>query len=558
MIRRPPRSTQGVSSAASDVYKRQELYQVVFFGVIFTVAAIGALAYWGVREIRRDAAVVAVESSARGLSGAVTVLLNAVRSSNKEIGDELLSSLKPADLRRKFEKVLISHPGVTAAIVSDAQGLQYLITRRFGGVVEAVPDQSRTAMQWSLFKDGAEQDADFKGWQIDLPKVSQALADEFSHLEPGQVNWRSSSSFHHAEGAWVTASSLVEAQGGGRLMLSFAFPVETVLSQLGGAERGGAERIFLYWDNGRAMSADNVSTGQVREQGGKPLLPEELADPVVRTAVTRLAAGSTNAPFSFKVDKEIWWAYAYPLTIFGDTLSLGVAVPRKNVLSTLTSDSFLQGGAVVLILAAFGVLFILRRNRPRIEALGMRREAAVTGQDILDIVNAGEGGRVEFKQTLRFNLNSGKNGREIEHASLKTVSAFLNSEGGTLLVGVTDDGTIAGFGEDGFESDDRALLHFNNLVDRHIGTEFSRYIDSAVIEVQGQKVLRVHCVPAPVPVILDSGKGEEFYVRSGPASRCLTMKQFYDWLKKHQPVPSLNSGAAAGGTVFGTAVPAEP
>ncbi|GAB5802026.1 hypothetical protein JMUB7516_27350 [Staphylococcus aureus] len=32
MIRRPPRSTQGVSSAASDVYKRQAYTQSVFSG----------------------------------------------------------------------------------------------------------------------------------------------------------------------------------------------------------------------------------------------------------------------------------------------------------------------------------------------------------------------------------------------------------------------------------------------------------------------------------------------------------------------------------------------
>ena len=32
MIRRPPRSTQGVSSAASDVYKRQELLRQDKYG----------------------------------------------------------------------------------------------------------------------------------------------------------------------------------------------------------------------------------------------------------------------------------------------------------------------------------------------------------------------------------------------------------------------------------------------------------------------------------------------------------------------------------------------
>jgi len=119
-------------------------------------------------------------------------------------------------------------------------------------------------------------------------------------------------------------------------------------------------------------------------------------------------------------------------------------------------------------------------------------------------------------------------------AETRQVGYFERAEGGTLLIGVADDGTVTGFDEDRFESDDKALLHFNNLVDRHIGTEFSRYIDSRVIELGEKRVLCIHCVPAPVPAILDAAKGEEFYVRSGPASRCLTLKQFQDWLGKHQ------------------------
>eukprot|EP00831_Metopus_contortus_P017290 TRINITY_DN17283_c0_g1_i3.p1 TRINITY_DN17283_c0_g1~~TRINITY_DN17283_c0_g1_i3.p1 ORF type:complete len:139 (-),score=30.98 TRINITY_DN17283_c0_g1_i3:102-518(-) len=39
MIRRPPRSTQGVSSAASDVYKRQ--YQRRVHGIIYTIISQG-------------------------------------------------------------------------------------------------------------------------------------------------------------------------------------------------------------------------------------------------------------------------------------------------------------------------------------------------------------------------------------------------------------------------------------------------------------------------------------------------------------------------------------
>lgn len=520
--------------------KGKQLYRLVFYGVIFAVAAVGALVYTGVREIRHDAAVVAVENSARGLSGAVTVLLNAVRNSNQEMGQGLLKSLKPAALRKEFGAVLKDHQNLAAVMVSDGQGLRYLLTRRFGGMVEAVPDEMHSAVAWTLFKDGKADDKPFSGWELELPQVDHVLSDEFSHLEPGQVNWRSAGRFHHVNVAWITASSLVESGSGERLMLSFAFPAEAILSQLSEAERGGAERIFLYWGDGRAMPVSGLGADVGPDLAGQSLTPDQLPDPVVRQAVSGLAArdkGMNKAPdkpFSFVNNHEIWWTWAMPLSIFGDTLSLGVAVPRKNVLSTLTSDSFLQGGAVVLILMAFGVLFILHRNRGRIESLGMRRAAALTAGDVTDLIQAGEGGRLEFKQTLRFNLKSGKNGKEIEHACLKTVSAFLNTEGGTLLIGVADDGTVTGFDEDRFDSDDKALLHFNNLVDRHIGTEFSRYIDSKVIEVGEKRVLRVHCVPAPAPAILDAAKGEEFFVRSGPASRSLTLKQFHDWLKKHQ------------------------
>ncbi|NDV19353.1 hypothetical protein GO013_07975 [Pseudodesulfovibrio sp. JC047] len=515
----------------------KELYRLVFSGVIFVVAAVGALAYWGVREIRQDAAVVAVESSARGLSGAVTVLLNAVRNSNDEMSDGTLSSLKPKALRKEFRDLFEKHSSVKAVLVSDGQGMRYMLARHGQGIVEVLSGEDHsTPMTWTLFKSDGSTDTAFSGWNIDRAAVDQVLADEFAYLKPGEVNWRSASQAFNARESLVSASSLMETEQGSKVMVSFAFPVSGVVSQLGGAERGGAERVFLYWNDGTALPVAGLGVeGRAVDPTTRSLSASEIADPVIARAVSDLAALGTvpETPLSFVYEREVWWTYALPLSIFGDTMSLGVVVPRANVVSTLTSDSFLQGGATALILIAALMLFILHRNRSRIEALGLRREAAVTEADVLDLVASGESGRLEFKQTLRFNLKSGKNGREIEHASLKTVSAFMNSDGGTLLVGVADDGTIAGFEEDKFGTSDHALLHFNNLVNQHVGPEFTRYIDTAIIQVHGVDILRIHCVPAPTPALLDMKKGEEFYVRSGPASRSLSLSQFYEWLKEH-------------------------
>ena len=74
---------------------------------------------------------------------------------------------------------------------------------------------------------------------------------------------------------------------------------------------------------------------------------------------------------------------------------------------------------------------------------------------------------------------------------MKTVVAFLNSDGGTLLVGVSDDGKIVGCSEDGFRNHDKYLLHVTNLVQRHIGVEFSRYLRYDLRPIEGESILEL-------------------------------------------------------------------
>lgn len=506
------------------------LYRVLFYGVILTALSVGLLVFWGVREVRRDAAVVAVENSARGLAGTVTVLVNTVTSSNREMGIADLSGLQPERLRKTFVPAMKDYPDLVSVMVSDEHGLRYILSRVEGGnLKEGVPEKGASpALHWySVGETGRAED---RGLDVafDLASANAVLSNEFSHLSPEQINWRSANRFLHQGESWLTASTLIKAAGH-KAMVSYVFPVEGIAARLAGAEKGSAEKIFLYWDNGKAFSLGDVD-------GGDQAMSDTVSDPVIEMATSRLSAdgGLRGAPFSFKAGDAVWWAYVMPLTVFGDTLSLGVAVPMRNVTSTLTSDTFLQVFGGLLVLLAGGALVVLRRNRLRIEAMGGRQKVARTAEDVLHLIAEGESDTLEFKQTLRFNLKSGRNGREIEHASLKTVAGFLNSEGGTLLVGVADNGAMAGFAEDGFGSADKALLHFNNLVNQHIGTEFASYINTSIIEVQGREILRVHCLPAQAPAFLDTGKVEEFYVRSGPASRTLTHSQFYEWLQKHR------------------------
>ena len=521
---------------ARKAIKGKQLFNILLFGVIFAVVAVGSLAYWGVREIRRDAANVAVESSARGLAGAVTVLVNSVAKSNDEIGIDILADLKPDGMRKAIKKAFKEHPSLTSVMISDSEGLRYMLSRRASGCLELIPERGEDrSTRWTLWKGDGTAETVQPEASYDRHVVDSTLAEEFQHMRPGLVNWHSSYRFHAEGESWLTASVLID-EDGQTFMASYIFPIDAVISQLGGAEKGSAEKVFLFWSSGKVLPVTGYTGVKVvGDRASQALEADKVDDPVIAGAATLLASKSRDhsAPFSYVVGGETWWAYVLPLSVFGDTMSLGVAVPRTSIVSTLTSDTFLQVFSGVLAIFAAIVLFILYRNRARIEALGLRQKAARSGDDILRLIADGESSTLEFKQTLRFNLKAGKNGKEIEHASMKSIAGFLNSDGGTLLVGVADNGTVTGFEEDQLGSDDKALLHFNNLVNQHVGTEFARYLDTAIIEVQGKHVLRAYCLPAAAPAILKSGKGEEFYIRSGPASRQLTLSQFYEWLQKH-------------------------
>jgi predicted HTH transcriptional regulator len=148
------------------------------------------------------------------------------------------------------------------------------------------------------------------------------------------------------------------------------------------------------------------------------------------------------------------------------------------------------------------------------------------------LIDQGESENLEFKSTMRMNLKSGKFGKEVEFAWLKTVVAFLNTNGGTLLIGVDDNGIIQGLDADDFENDDKCRLHFKNLISQHIGLEFSEFIEFDLKSTEGKTIGVVHCSRANAPVFLKHGRDEDFFIRSGPASLKLSVSQVLKYLKQ--------------------------
>ncbi|WP_271762413.1 Eco57I restriction-modification methylase domain-containing protein [Anabaena sp. CS-542/02] len=171
-----------------------------------------------------------------------------------------------------------------------------------------------------------------------------------------------------------------------------------------------------------------------------------------------------------------------------------------------------------------------------------RTFAPMTGDaEIIELIQQGEGAKIEFKSTARWNLRDNKQDKAMEHEIVKTVAAFLNADGGTLLIGVNDDGEPLGLTNDyqtlRKQNNDGYMLFLNNdLLLREIGKDSGTLFQITFHQVSGQDVCRVIVKPSPKPVYVkvkdNSGREEEvFYLRSNNSSVKLSTKEAVEYSK---------------------------
>jgi DNA-binding response OmpR family regulator len=197
-------------------------------------------------------------------------------------------------------------------------------------------------------------------------------------------------------------------------------------------------------------------------------------------------------------------------------------------------------GAVDFITKPFDPAEVRARVRRHVELQQERRRLLATAvspeERIKLIIAEGENDHTEFKSTLRWSLKENRVSHGVEIAWLKTVAAFLNSDGGRLLVGVENQGTPLGIQSDGFENEDKYLLHVNNLLNQHLGAQHAANVRFGLYPAGGLKVLLIECSPAARPVFLVDAGQESFYVRTGPGTRKLGMSEMLDYVAERQRI----------------------
>ena len=152
---------------------------------------------------------------------------------------------------------------------------------------------------------------------------------------------------------------------------------------------------------------------------------------------------------------------------------------------------------------------------------------------ILQDISGGETATREFKETLRWNIRSEQYDKQITHSCLKTVCAFLNTDGGTLYIGVNDSGEPSGLSRDGFKNDDKFLLHFYNVIKQTMGEMAATHVDARIVPMEDCRVCQVICKRwrgTGLVVLKQTNGKEESFVRTGPSTVQLQISEVSEYL----------------------------
>ena len=152
----------------------------------------------------------------------------------------------------------------------------------------------------------------------------------------------------------------------------------------------------------------------------------------------------------------------------------------------------------------------------------------------LELIEKGESDYAEFKSSLRWDYRQNQVNKDLEYVIAKTISAFLNSQGGRLFIGVDDNKQILGLENDfktlgGKMSKDGFLLKLDEIVNNYLGKEVHQYLSVNFVSENGKEFCVIDISPSSFPVFCKKDSGQEFYIRAQASSTPLNMSEAMEY-----------------------------
>ena len=157
------------------------------------------------------------------------------------------------------------------------------------------------------------------------------------------------------------------------------------------------------------------------------------------------------------------------------------------------------------------------------------------------LVDGGENNFVEFKSSLRYCMHTHQARKILEHEVVSAIAAFLNTDGGTLLIGVNDRSESLGLENDysTLKKGKQNLDGFKLKIQQDVIKKYfdNRYIKNIVYKYpifKGKEICQIEVSPSSYPVFIElENNKKEFYNRKDALSESLDGEAQSAWEKDH-------------------------
>jgi energy-coupling factor transporter ATP-binding protein EcfA2 len=155
------------------------------------------------------------------------------------------------------------------------------------------------------------------------------------------------------------------------------------------------------------------------------------------------------------------------------------------------------------------------------------------------LIAQGESSRLELKSTMRYNQKTGRRDEEMDKEIARTLCAFMNTEGGTLIIGVDDDGMALGLDDDfstlGRRRNRDGLAQAFANITKHlfVPSVLQKYYTARFEQYQGKSIYVVEVEKSEEPVFCLFDGVREFYIRELTTTRKLDAKDTLDYCLGH-------------------------
>lgn len=441
-----------------------------------------------------------------------------------------------SDMNKYFSDILANLDGLSSVFIGDSRGRQYILYRDKKSWIsgERFENQTESKVEWSRwenFKNPISNWAEVIDYDTRDEIWYQNLKIEFSDT----ILWTQTHQFFSTKNIGTTGVIFwINELSGDTLYCAANLSLNTLNKSSAKLNKYSGRTAFILTQHNHYITipskGDSLLQPRTTFISNLDFSKNQRVEKIL--SEWQKLGDERDITFSFSGEEDLMWNRIEKLNTNNASLILGISISETELLfSSSLYYIIILYSLIALIVVQIVLLAVYYFRKKKFQNLLDETQVwkEYDPNEIAALIKNGENANVEFKSSLRWDYKENKVNKHLEEVILKSISAFNNGNGGTLVIGVDDDENILGIEKDYLslrkKNIDYFEIHIRNLFNQIFGINFTTTqlkISFPICEAKPLCIVEIAAGVSPIFLTVTDNKGrqsEAFFIRSGNTSQ---------------------------------------